>query len=574
MRVTKTHFFLLLIVLLAVMLRLIAAARVDVGTDEMIYSLLPLDIISAGRLGTVEQSPLYFYLTDIGYTITGGISPLAIRLPSIVFGSLAVIIIYLLGKELFDNKKAALLAAFLVAVSGYTLQYNIEMDMTAYFFVLVSILFFYRALKKNIKNIYYAALFFGLAIAIKNTVFLIAPAYVITFLIWYKKQEQDLKSLVKPIILSFLLFFITLIPIFAYNYLTYTSKGITDYYFSNMLGIGETVHQGMAAKTWAAARLWTVTKDLFLKLLRWDALTLFGGIIGTLLLFRTKETPRQTKYALFLLIFSLLTILLYLGGQTGSSSHYLWLPLVLSLPAGYVLSLLSDRGKNHFKHIIPLIISVALIINIIFFTGIFSRYNQQASTFPLWHFMHENTPKESLIIIDPKIYRGVYSWALNDRHYLEGLYLPQLEKFIPPNSPSVAIPLYYLECGDGSYCGWKPEDFENIRPVAEEVSKTLIPNMKKIAALKTEHTFNVYQGTIPIPSTVLDAVDQTHIFWFYPIGWKGNNFIDDYHAQGLNKIIEILGFIILYLELLIALLTIPFTISLIIKDTEETKYDH
>ena len=54
-------------------LRVVAASYLDVDTDEMVYSIIPLNIISAGRLGTVEQSPLYFYLADVVYIFGGGL---------------------------------------------------------------------------------------------------------------------------------------------------------------------------------------------------------------------------------------------------------------------------------------------------------------------------------------------------------------------------------------------------------------------------------------------------------------------------------------------------------------------
>src|SRR3989344_8495865 len=104
MNIKKITLVLLLIFFLAFVLRFFAAAKVDVSTDEMIYSLLPLNIISAGRLGTVDQSPLYFYLADVGYTLFGGLSPLTARFSSIIFGSLVVFLIYLLSFELFKNE--------------------------------------------------------------------------------------------------------------------------------------------------------------------------------------------------------------------------------------------------------------------------------------------------------------------------------------------------------------------------------------------------------------------------------------------------------------------------------------
>ena len=141
MKITKTFLYLIAIFIIALILRITAASLVDVGTDEMIYSIIPLNIVSAGRLGTVEQSILYFYLTDVGYILSEGITSLSFRFPSIIFGSIAVFLVYLIALEIFKDKKIGLLSALFYATSGFILQYNTEMDMTAFFFILLSFQF-------------------------------------------------------------------------------------------------------------------------------------------------------------------------------------------------------------------------------------------------------------------------------------------------------------------------------------------------------------------------------------------------------------------------------------------------
>src|SRR3989344_1466140 len=172
MKINKTKLLLLIIIVLSLILRLYAAYHTDVATDEMIYSLIPFNIISAHRLSTVEQSPVYFYLDDIGYAFSGDISALSARITSVIFGALAVLVIFLITKELFREKKAALLAGFFFAVSGHALHFNIEMDMVAYFFVLLGIYFLIKAWKGDEKNVYYSFLFLALAVMVKRIAFL------------------------------------------------------------------------------------------------------------------------------------------------------------------------------------------------------------------------------------------------------------------------------------------------------------------------------------------------------------------------------------------------------------------
>ena len=566
MKIKKITLVLLLIFAVAFVLRVIAATHVDVSTDEIIYSLLPLNIISAGRLGTVEQSPLYFYLADVGYTLFGGLSPLTARLPSIIFGSLAVFLIYLLSLELFKSEKAGLLSAFLFALSGYALQYNIEMDMTAFFLMLLSMLFFMKALKHEKANFYYlAAASFGLAVLVKNIVALFVPAYVLAYFLSKGKEKALDKYSLKFIFISVLIFLVVLLPVFSYNYLVYKEKGITDYYFSNILGIGETVHKGLQGKEWEFSRLISVVKEKLWEMLRWETVLLLFAAFGTFFCLRKSEW-KEKRLAIILLWGSLLFLVGYIGGQTGSSSHFLWLPIVFSIFAGFggwrIHELLKDRLE--FKYGVHVLVLAAVFINILFFQGIiFERYGS-ASAIPLWEFVHENIPEDAIVIMDPRIYKGNSAWVLNDRHYLEGMYLPQLIELIEKSSSAKRdIPLYYIECAPGSYCGWKAEDFARIESTGKEISNFLVPSMEKAAELKGQHNLVVYQGIISAPVSVYDTADQTHVFWFYPIGWKGEQFIDNYTPKGFGVLINMLGYLVLYLDLLLALLAIPFSFYLV-----------
>src|SRR3989344_2628873 len=145
MKITKKTVYLFIFFIIGFIIRIIAAANTDVSTDEMIYSIIPLNIISADKLGTVEQSILFFYLNDISYKIFGGITPISIRFWSILFGSLTVFTIFLLSKDLFRNDK------------------------------------------KN--SLYLSVIFFALALLIKTLVAAFLPGYIIMWL-WHMKRKD------------------------------------------------------------------------------------------------------------------------------------------------------------------------------------------------------------------------------------------------------------------------------------------------------------------------------------------------------------------------------------------------
>ena len=86
--------------------------------------------------------------------------------------------------------------------------------------------------------------------------------------------------------------------------------------------------------------------------------------------------------------------------------------------------------------------------------------------------------------------------------------------------------------------------------------------MQKVAEIKTSTHFVLYQGTINAPRRVYNFIDGTHTFWFYPVGWRGGSAVDDYTARGIGVLVNLLGFLVLYLDLLLALAAIPFVFYL------------
>ena len=71
------------------------------------------------------------------------------------------------------------------------------------------------------------------------------------------------------------------------------------------------------------------------------------------------------------------------------------------------------------------------------------------------------------------------------------------------------------------------------------------------------------------PFGVYEVIDKTHQFWFYPVGWKyPQQAVDYYEAQGFDKVIESFGFIILWIEVIIALLSIPLVFWLGLRKEE------
>ncbi len=130
------------------------------------------------------------------------------RIPSVVFGTLAIYLTYLLGKELF-NTNIGLTAALITSLDGLIfVQSRIAMnDIFLTVFSLQALLFFFRYLKKsNTKLLFQLSFFLGLALAVKwSALFLIFG--VLTSLVFRRLKVKDIGNLIKEsvIILIFLI---------------------------------------------------------------------------------------------------------------------------------------------------------------------------------------------------------------------------------------------------------------------------------------------------------------------------------------------------------------------------------
>ena len=110
----------------------------------------------------------------------------AAKLPIILVTSLTVSLIYLLIKELFNNRRIALLCVFFVLIDPFYLAQSrfFQMDALLSSFIILSILtihLFFNATKR--KYIYLSALFTALALLTKQPALILIPYFFILFLI-------------------------------------------------------------------------------------------------------------------------------------------------------------------------------------------------------------------------------------------------------------------------------------------------------------------------------------------------------------------------------------------------------
>jgi len=141
-----------------------------------------------------------------------------------LLGTVCVFIIYLLGKELF-NQKVALLAAFLFAFDGLPLVMS-RIGMNDIYFLFFTLSSFWLFLKKKPLL---SGLAFGLALASKWTAFYLLPVLALWRLMeWFKQERKKKFNFIKESLFIFLVCFLFLsLAVYLFSYLPFFLTGHT-----------------------------------------------------------------------------------------------------------------------------------------------------------------------------------------------------------------------------------------------------------------------------------------------------------------------------------------------------------
>ncbi len=198
-RVTKCGFVLLAIILIGAFLRLYHLGTQSIWFDEAFsvwVSKLAVPQMVQATAADVHP-PLYYVLLHYWITVFGT-SESAVRLLSALFGVLAIPMIYVLGRQLF-NEEAGLVAALILALSSFNIQYSQETRMYSLMalLALLSMYFFLRFLQQS--NLVSSAGYvlsttllaythiYGLFVVIAQNV------YVVTLLLLSRNRAYSLK---------------------------------------------------------------------------------------------------------------------------------------------------------------------------------------------------------------------------------------------------------------------------------------------------------------------------------------------------------------------------------------------
>ncbi len=235
--------YLLILVMLSGILYFVYLGEMALwDTDEALYTQIAREMQQSGDyLSTTWNRepwfchpPLYFWMTALSARFLGW-TEFSARLPSALFGIFTVILVYFLGKLIF-NRETGFLAGLITAT---TLQLWLQsrmaiLDMPFLFFVTLGVYFFYRACQGQQSSWWFLGFWAscGLAVLTKGPVGLVLPLFFGACIIVIKKRWDIIgKILLNPGVILFLLISVPWFLGMAQVYQQPFIEQVFDYFF-------------------------------------------------------------------------------------------------------------------------------------------------------------------------------------------------------------------------------------------------------------------------------------------------------------------------------------------------------
>ncbi len=176
--------------------------------DEARYAEIAREMLAGGGLvvphlnyvAYVEKPPLLYWVTALSFRCFG-INEFAARLPSAVFAMLGVLAVYVVGRRVFDRRRALLAGAILTTSPLYAMMAQVlttDMMLTA----LVTIALFALFLSGRKDGIWswlaYGAI--GLGVLTKGLVALALPLLSVSVFLWWEGELREGGKRLRPVI--------------------------------------------------------------------------------------------------------------------------------------------------------------------------------------------------------------------------------------------------------------------------------------------------------------------------------------------------------------------------------------
>jgi 4-amino-4-deoxy-L-arabinose transferase-like glycosyltransferase len=332
----------IVVIIIAAILRIIGATDSHLHAwDERYHALVAKNLIDHPLAPTLHENPVLEFDNDnwVGsnvwlgkpsfplWLMSGSIAIfgnnlLAVRLPSILLGLLAVWLTFLIGRKLFDER-IALLAAYFHAINGLVIELvggRVSSDhVEVCFIVMIEIAIYLIVLnlktKPNLKLPFFTGVFMGLAFLSKWYPALIVLPVWFTFLVAYGKFNWGVFFKQGGLILAG--FSITALPWVLYMLSAFPDE-MSAIMFNALSAYSETVESHVAPVYYYFHKLLVIFNELI-----YLALGFF--------IYRLFKTEKRGPY-LGLLIWILIPLLVFTMADTKRQTY-----LLISAPAFFLV---------------------------------------------------------------------------------------------------------------------------------------------------------------------------------------------------------------------------------------------
>ncbi|MBI2629912.1 glycosyltransferase family 39 protein [Candidatus Pacearchaeota archaeon] len=383
------------------------------------------------------RAPLLPYIISLFYFFNLDFF-LNILLPFV--GALSAVLVYILGKELFNYKVGILSSLFFVFIplhAFYSGRVLTEVLLT--FFILLTFISFWKGYEKeNKKHKVLFGVFLALALLSRYTALWIIPIFPLYFLI-RDKSVKFLKD--KYLWCSILAFFLILIPWFIYGIFEYNNP------------IGAFVHGFKASAYWGGLQSWFFFFDVW-----WEMFSVIGFIFVVSLAYflYNKDFLKKEVYLLLIWLMFFLGMAVYMPHK---EDRFI-IPIIPSL---VILSAFFISKITQYKKII-----VSAILVILIFSSVSNFYNN----YNLYYNI--NTDCFEQAGLELKEIQGNFLIVSENppllRYYTkqESAYYPDVlnEKTIKELEYAAKKPVYFVFTKFNS--GFETEKWQNLKKIMEE----------------------------------------------------------------------------------------------------------
>ncbi len=325
---------------------------------------------------------LYFYITALFYGILVLLKPVIVailgipsesinptgffilsRLLSVIFGSLTVLVVFLIGREIFSKRVGFLSALILSVLPIHVYESHLaKVDIAHTFFIAIAVYFIYRIYRYGTRSAYlWSGFWLGIATSIKYNAFLLAVPILIAYLMrrseskfgdglkkWIDKRE--ITHIFYALILSVVVFYIG------------TPYALLDSetFFSTERGKGA-MWQFQNIGTVETPKYVAELYETFVPMYRVD-LGIGLWIVFSLVLILFLFFNKRSKQYIFLLLPTILGSF-YISRFDRSPSHYflMLIPLYVPAMAAFLIEIIDKINRSKLKFSPSVFIIVLLL---------------------------------------------------------------------------------------------------------------------------------------------------------------------------------------------------------------------